>query len=89
MRDDDTTQTITYSGIRQYPLVNDGSTYYDNVYCINAQSDLTTDDDHRLLEFNHLEAYTTFNWFLLSGNDFRVRNWRGDLTSKLEYTWTT
>ena len=79
MRDDDPLQTITYSGIRQYPLVWDDSTYYDNVYCINAQSDLTTDDDHRLLEFNHLEAYTTFNWFLLDYTDFYVRNYRGGI----------
>ena len=88
VRDDDTTQTITYSGIRQYPLVNDG-TYQDGLYCINAQSDLETDADHRILAFNHLEAYNSFNWFLLSGDDFYARNWRGDLSNPLSYVWST
>ena len=81
---------ITHSGIRSYPLVNDGVSYFDTLYCINAQSHLTDDPDHRVIAFNHIEAHTSFNWLTLSGNDFFVNNWTGDTSAAtLEYTWTT
>ena len=33
-----------------------------------------------------MEAFTSFNWFLLSGEDFKVENWFGGGT--LDYAWT-
>ena len=67
-------------------MVSEGS-YQDTLYCFNAQSDLTTDADHRLLEFNHLEAHDSFNWYLVHGADFKVKRWLGG--EGLDYPWTT